>query len=175
MSYVPEGTLLTSNVVRFRQFLTPGKHTLRVAQERHEQAWRGRWSHAARVSDLVLPFEVAGGARVRADIELKFSQPKLAFGRSGGPLSFRFVQGKTVEVVAKQGGDPEDWLLVCEEIEANAEDGKELEKSLRRQLEGCVRWAELWPGVDEAPSRDEIREALALFDYRPIPKDQPLD
>ena len=104
----------------------------------------------------------------------EFSQPRLAFGPSEGPLSYRFVQGRTVEVIEKQGGDPEDWPLVCEEIEANAAPGKELKKSLRRQLDDCRRWTELW-GDLEVPPRDQVREALALFRYRPIPRDQPLD
>ncbi len=172
LSYVPAGSLLSSRRLRFRHFMEPGPHVLRVAQERHEQGWGNRWLHAARMTELELPFQLASGER--ADVELKFRQTKLAFGRTGGPISFRFVQGKNVEVVEKQGGDPEDWPLVCEEIEANVEDGKELKKSLRRELDDCQRWAAIWNGL-EVPDRDEIREALALFDYRPIPKDQPLD
>ncbi len=172
LSYVPAGSLLSSRKLRFRHFMEPGSHVLRVAQERHEQGWGNRWFHAARMTELELPFQLTSGER--ADIELKFRQTKLAFGRTEGPISFRFVQGKNVEVIEKQGGDPDSWPVVCEEIEANAEDGKELKKSLRRELDNCQRWAAMWNGL-EVPSRDEIREALALFDYRPIPKDQPLD
>ena len=74
----------------------------------------------------------------------------------------------------RQGGDPEDWPLVCEEIEANAEDGEQLGRSLRSLLDDCTRWPDLWSGLD-VPPRDEVREALAMFLYRPVPKDQPLD
>ncbi len=172
LTYVPAGSLLSSEPLRFRQFLAPGRHTLRVAQERHIQRGRDRWRHAARMAELELPMALATGER--ADVELKFSQLRLAFGGSEGPVSFRFVQGRTVEVIEKKGGDPEDWPLVCEEIEANAVPGKELKKSLRRQLDNCRRWADLW-GDLEVPPRGEVREALALFRYRPIPKDQPLD
>lgn len=172
LSYVPAGSLLSAKPVRFRQYLAPGKQTLRVAQERHVKRGRDRWFHAVRMAEIELPLQLEAGPR--ADVELKFRQPQFAFGRSEGPVSFRLVQGKSVEVIEKTGGDPEEWPLVCEEIEANAAEGQELKKSLRKQLEDCVRWAELWPGLD-VPSRDEVREALALFRYRPIPKDQPLD
>ncbi len=172
LTYVPAGSILSSKPLRFRQLLAPGSHTLRVAQEQHVKRGRDRWLHAARMSELELPLALATGER--ADAELKFRQSRLAFGRSEGPLSFRLVQGKNVEVIEKQGGDPEAWTLVCEEIEANAEEGKVLKKSLRRQLDACSRWTELW-GDLEVPGRDEVREALALFRYRPTPKDQPLD
>ncbi len=172
LTYVPAGSLLSSKPLRFRQFLAPGSHTLRVAQERHVKRGRDRWFHAARMASLELPLALAAGER--ADVELKFRQPRLAFGSSEGPLSYRLVQGETVAVIEKQGGDPEDWAVVCEELEANAEDSRELKKSLRRQLDDCTPWAALWTGR-EVPSRDEVREALALFRYRPISKDRPLD
>ncbi len=172
LSFVPAGSLLSSKPLRFRQLLPPGDHTLRVAQERHVKRGRDRWFHAARISELELPLVLQAGER--ADVELKFNQSQFAFGSSEGPLSFRLVQGKEVEVVERQGGDPESWPLVCEEIEANAAPGQELKKSLRRQLEDCTRWSEVW-GDLEVPPRDEVREALALFRYRPIPKDQALD
>ncbi len=172
LTYVPAGSMLGARPLRFRQYLAPGSHTLRVAQERHVKRGRDRWFHAARMAGLELPLELQAGER--ADVELKFRQSQFAFGRSGGPLSYQLAQGRNVQVIEKQGGDPESWPLVCEEIEANAEDGKELKKSLRRQLDDCERWSELWDGR-EVPSRGEVREALALFRYRPIPSDQPLD
>ncbi len=172
LTYVPAGSLLGARPLRFRQFFAPGSHSLRVTQERHVKRGRDRWFHAARMAGLELPLELMAGAG--ADVELKFRQSQLAFGGSDGPLSFRLVQGKKVEVIEKQGGDPESWPLVCEEIEANAGAGKELKKSLRRQLDDCTPWSELWDGL-EVPGRDQVREALALFRYRPIPKDQPLD
>ncbi len=172
LTYVPAGSLLGAKPLRFRQFFAPGSHTLRVTQERHVKHGRDRWFHAARLAGIELPLELQAGTR--ADVELKFRQSQFALGGSQGPLSFRLVQGKKVEVIEKQGGDPESWPLVCEEIEANAEAGKELKKSLRRQLDDCTPWSELWGGL-EVPSREKVREALALFRYRPIPKDQPLD
>ncbi len=168
----PGGVLDEVRTMLEAQLLPPGRHVLRVAQERHVKRGRDRWFHAARMAEVELPLALAAGAR--ADVELRFHQSRLAFGSSEGPLSYRFVQGETVEVIEKQGGDPEDWPLVCEEVEANAAPGGELKKSLRRQLDGCRRWSEIWERL-EVPGRDEVREALALFRYRPVPTDQPLE
>ena len=171
LTYVPAGSIVEAKTLRFREYFPPGVHTLRVAQEQHVERKRGGWSHAARVSELVLPLTLEPVERV--DVQLKFRQTRFNLGLSEGPISYRLVQGRYVKTIDKQGGDPEDWPLVCEEIEANAEDGK-LNRSLRSLLDDCTRWPDLWPGL-EVPPRDEVREALEMFLYRPIPKDQPLD
>ena len=171
LTYVPAGSVLGTKRLRFRHYLAPGKHVLRVTQERHEKRWGDRWFHAARIAAPTFSFDVAAGSA--AEVELKFRQSSFPFSASEGPLSFRFIQGKNVVVQDNVGGDPEDWRLLCEEIESNAEAGK-LKRSLRRQLEGCLQWADLWSDPD-TPDRREIRQALALFRYRPIPKDQPLN
>lgn len=169
LTFVPAGSILGSNTLKFRDFLPPGRHVLRVAQERHERRGRDRWFHAARVPDVAFDFEVGAGAT--ADVELRFRQPRLPFGTAQGPLSFRFVQGRNVVAEDEVGAEPEDWRRVCEEIEANARDDRPLKKALRKQLEDCVRWSDLWSDA-EAPGRDEVRQALEHFRYRPIPKDQ---
>ncbi len=172
LSCVPAATLLNAEPLSFRRDLTPGRHVLRVAQEQHEKRRRGRWSHAARIAKMEFPLELEADAR--ADVELQFRQSQFARGRSGGPLSYRFAQGKSVETIEKQGGDPESWPLVCEEIEANAAPDRELSKYQRRQLEDCARWSEIW-GDLEVPSRDAVREVLVRAGYRPIAGDQGLD
>ncbi|MEM7355806.1 MAG: hypothetical protein AAF657_33630, partial [Acidobacteriota bacterium] len=171
LTYVESSNLLDSSKLSFRRFLEPGQHVLRVTQERHEKRWGDKWLHAARMSKADFPFTLA--ADRGAEVTLQFRQPQFAFGSWKDPLSFRFVQGQNVQVTEDVGGDPESWVAVCEEIEANAQGG-ELRRSLRKQLDGCQRWPELW-GERQVPSRDEVRRALALFEYRPVPVDQPLD
>lgn len=76
-----------------------------------------------------------------------------------------------LELRERFGGDPDDWKPVCEEIEANRKPGKKLPRSLRRELESCIAWHDLWPGVPGPMARATVREKLALFGYRPIPKE----
>ncbi len=168
LAYVPPSVSFLDQggqALEFRRRMAPGPHTLRVTQERHERRPRGRWHHTARVSEQEFAFEVVDGAQ--GELELLFSEGPLAT-RSTGPLRFHFLQGERVTELDGVGGDPERWPLLCEELEANLESGA-ASREARRDLEGCVRWATLWGGKG-VPSRDSVRRALEMFDFRPVPR-----
>ena len=168
LAYVPpSGSLIDRNVaLEFRHRLEPGRHLIRVSQERHLRRSRGRWRHEARISEQLFWFELSAGSR--AELELGFSEGWLA-NRGGGPMTFRLLQDdRTLEMEAV-GGDPERWPLLCEEIESNLRAGETPGRSVRSELDGCVRWTDLWPQI-ETPDRNLVREALAAFDYRPVPR-----
>ncbi len=167
LAYVPPilSVLDRSEVLEFRQRLAPGRHVIRVTQERHERRGRNRWRHSARVSDQQFAFDVEP---VRdGELELAFSEGFLG-ARSTGPLTFRFRQQDRVTEVEGVGGLPDRWAPLCEEIEAGF-DGDTRSRAEARALEGCVRWASLWGDV-QAPSRDAVRRALEKFDFRPVPR-----
>jgi len=123
---------------------------LRVMQERHERRRRG-WRHAARAAESEFVFELAAGEP--AEVELEFRQ---GWGDLSDPLTFRFRQGDRVADQVEVGGDPERWPDLCEDAGENPPSG-------------CVGWSALWPGV-EPPSRAEVRQALARFEFRPVPR-----
>lgn len=168
LAYVPPNTSFIDrgDALEFRQRLAPGRHLLLVTQERHRREGRKRWHHAARVSSERFFFDVAPGEDGEA--ELIYNEGILDTN-SDGPLSFRFLQSDRVTEREAVGGRPESWAPICEEIEANVAAGKKPSASVQNALVGCVRWDELWQGI-EGPTREQIREALAVFDYRPVPR-----
>ena len=103
-----------------------------------------------------------------AEAELVYNEGLLGLD-SGGPLSFRLLQADRVTEMDSVGGSPDSWALVCEEIEANMREGEKPGRTERSELESCVRWGDLWKD-DAAPGRDQIREAMAAFDFRPVPR-----
>jgi hypothetical protein len=168
LAYVPPNTsfLDRGDAVEFRRSLEPGPHLLVVTQERHERQSKKRWRHEARVSPEVFAFEVLPNHDGEA--ELTYNEGLLGTN-SGGPLTFRIVQSDQVTEMEGVGGSPDSWAQLCEEIEANIPEGKSPGRSAQDELARCVRWGELWHGI-EGPTRDQIREALAAFDYRPVPR-----
>ncbi len=172
LTYVPasNNSLLggREEPLNFIRRLPPGKHVLRLAQERHHRE-RGRWRHHARVAEEVLAFELSASRRARIEVEFR-QRSLLAFG-DRQPLTFSFVQGDLLVEQRDVGGEPEDWPALCEELEADAATRK---RPKTPSLKGCVRWDSLWEGLD-APGRTEVRTALAELDYRPVARQQPLD
>ncbi len=172
LTYVPASSsgLLdgSSDRLTFSRRVAPGKHVIRLVQERHQRQG-GRWRHQARVAEEAFEFEL--GASRRARIEVEFRQRSLlAFGNRQ-PLTFSFVQGDLLTERKDVGGEPEDWPELCEELEADAANRK---RPKAPKLEGCVRWDSLWQGL-EAPDRNEVRTALAELDFRPVARQQPFD
>lgn len=150
--------------------LAPGEHVLRVVQERHRRR-SGGWHHEARVWGEPVRFTLAPGEP--GELKLEFRQVKLALGGGEAPLSWRVAQGeRTVAESGKTGTRPEAWPPLCEEIEANLKPGKKPALPVRRELERCLRWTDLWPGIAGAPSREEVRAELARYDYRPVPAER---
>ncbi|MEM9593717.1 MAG: hypothetical protein AAGD06_05615 [Acidobacteriota bacterium] len=167
LTYVGDSSVIDVNTLEFRQYLVPGRHVLRVTQERHVRGRRGDLRHEVRVADLEWSFDLAEA--MPAEVEIRFRQ---SFLSQSDPLSFRFEQGAKIDVDEDRGGTPDGWPELCETIETML-DG-EPSRSERRRLSKCVRWGDLWPDLD-VPPRDEVREALARFDYRPVPKSGRLD
>ena len=169
LAYVPPSVTFLGQggqALEFRRRLPSGRHVLRVTQERHVRRPGNRWQHSARVSAQEFVFEVVGGTP--AELELTFSEGPLAT-RSTGPLRFHFLQEERVTDLDGVGGDPETWPLLCEEIEANRAPDEAARGGARRDLEGCVRWASLWGGLN-VPERQAVRRALEMFEFKPVPK-----
>ncbi len=155
----------------FDRSLAPGRHVLRLLQERHRLVSRrkGTWRHEARVFPQPLVLEVGPGAGWR--LRLEVSQGRFRFsGQRQGPVSWALERGE--ERVAEEqraGPQPEDWPLLCEEVEANLDPGQKVPRLVRRMLADCVRWSQLWPGVEGVPERGAVRQELARYDFRPVP------
>jgi hypothetical protein len=162
LSYVPaDDSLLGSDEpLSFAQRLEPGVHTLRAALERHRAVRGDRWQHDARFSPASLRFELAAGAPAEVRVELR--EGVLGEGR----LDLRFEQEERVEEAEDAGGDPDGWPRLCEEIAADTSRRSARDREWLGR--GCVAWDFLWP-AGGAPPRDEVRDALARFDYRPVP------
>jgi len=149
----------------FERRIAPGTHTLRVSQERHGRRGSDAWRHQARVAPDVFHFDLEPGLEAR--IEVRFEQGLEALLTGRGPVTFRMTQGERGGELEAVGGYPEDWAEICEDVESETREWGEKRRS--RRLEGCVSWAELWPGA-AAPSRAAVWEALAAFDFRPVPR-----
>jgi hypothetical protein len=162
LSYVPaDDSLLGSDEpLSFAQRLEPGVHTLRAALERHRAVRGDRWQHDARFSPASLRFELAAGTPAEVRIELR--EGALGDGR----LDYRFEQEERVDEAENAGGDPDGWPRLCEEIAADTSRRSARDREWLGR--GCVAWDFLWP-AGGAPPRDEVRDALARFDYRPVP------
>lgn len=162
------GGLLAKHELSFRRHLLPGRHVLRLLQERHRQrSLRSKlWVHQARVCPERIEFEIDPGEGWSLRVELKQSR----FHPRRGPLSWYLTRQSGV--VARQldaGPAPGDWPFLCEEIEAGLRSKKKVPNALQRKLRHCVRWPSLWPAEPPPPSRRQVREELARFDFKPIP------
>lgn len=155
LSYVPSTSellgLTAGEPLEVAVALPPGKHSVRVLQERHEQRRRG-WRHSARVAAEAFSFELLGGEAAKVAIDFR-----QGWGNLTDPLTFRFTQGGRVADVVDVGDDPELWPELCEDA------------GLEPSRGDCVGWASLWPGPAE-PSRAEVLDLLARFEFRPVPR-----
>ena len=154
LSHVPAGGdplgLAGGGPLEFELELPPGEHTVRVLQERHRPRRRG-WRHAARAAPPALTFDLAAGMPARVEVAFRQSWADL-----GDPLTFRFTQSDRVADLVEVGGDPDRWPELCEDAGREPSPG------------GCLGWSSLWP--EGAPPRSEVLEALARFDFRPVPR-----
>ena len=148
--------------------LAPGHHVLRVAVERHlRKLGRSGWTHEAKVAPAALAFEIApdaaGTVELRCEARLR-----------GGPLTLRVTQGDAELAKAEPAIAPPDaWPWLCEEITAGQAAGKGARHSSlsslggsRSKLSSCLRWADLWPGMEAPPSRDAVRADLERHGFR---------
>jgi hypothetical protein len=149
--------------LEFVRSVPAGTHTLRVAQERHYRKG-GRWHHETRAAGTSFPFELAPAAAARLVVE--FRERLMDYQ---DPLVFKLTQGETVLDSGRVGGDAEAWPALCQDVEASVPDGKKPNRSQRQRLEGCVEWTAWWAGTP-VPPRHEVLDAMAEFDFRPLPK-----
>lgn len=161
---------LFPRTVTFEGSVAPGPHVLRLVQERHRRR-SGGWYHEARVWGEPVLFTLE--PETPGELKLEFRQVKLSLGAGDAPLSWRVTQGeRTAAESGPAGTRPETWPPLCEEIEANLERGKRPALPIRRELERCLRWTGLWPGIAGVPSREEVRAELARYGYRPVPAER---
>jgi hypothetical protein len=162
---VKAGPLLVPLPARtFERELAPGKHLLRVTQERHLRYSRSRgYASPARVDPSEFPLELQAGAATQ--IAVRFGEGGV---RHRSPVTVRLESdGKEVAKLEPAAADPETWPALCEDIPAALPAGAKLPGPARRDLAGCVHWAALWPGIADVPSRDEVRAEIARLGNPP--------
>jgi len=157
---------LTARNWQLDRGLSPGRHVIRLVQERHERRFGGgAWLHAARVAPEPLAFDVDPGGAWR--VSLSLDQVKI---RKKGPLELRVTRGDREVAAVAGGGEPDAWRPLCEDVEANMTGQKAGSKpsgDARRDLARCVRWSALFPGIENVPSRDEVRAELERDRFQP--------
>jgi hypothetical protein len=163
----PGPIALATSPLSFERSLAPGRHLVRLLEERHLKRPLGRgWEHQARVAPAELAFELRPGAAATVEIGLH----EVTLRRKAGPISLTASQGDaapaslTPEVPAAAR-----WPQLCEEVESGQPAGKGPSAAERRQLEHCLRWADLWPGTADLAPRDRVRAALERQRFSPGP------
>jgi len=146
--------------------LSPGRHLLRVARERHLPRSLGSrvYRHEARFAPLEIPLDVPP----REGLELLLRVREDRRGRARPAISWTVSLGGKVLVDRRnQGPPPAAWPDLCEDVEATLPAGSRLRD---RKLERCVRWGDLWKDVPGGvPSRAEVLEELRRYGFRPVP------
>jgi len=142
----------------FRREFTPGRHLLRLTEERHLRYTRARgYVTPARVDPSELPFELPAGGATQITIQL---------GERGrrhpGPVALSIERdGKEVARLEPAGPDPEAWPALCEDVPTALPASAKLPAAARRDLESCMHWQALWPGVEGVPAREAVRAEIA--------------
>jgi len=141
------------NAVDLGTSVGPGEHAVRLLIESHTRSGRGQEvMHDSFVAPEVIRFTLAEPADWK--LALEWSEGVL----SKGPLGWTLTRdGKEVAGESGLGTDRERWPPLCEDIEASVPSGRDASGWVERQLSRCVRWADLWPGVEPLPSREESR------------------
>jgi hypothetical protein len=155
----------SKRVVEITQRLDPGHHVVRLVQEKHARRG-GKWFHEARACPE--PIEFTTAAEQRLEIEIvegtgigMARRRTYRWSASSGPAASGDLHPLT--------GPTSDWPRLCEEVESNIEGKQKVPRYARRQLDGCVRWTDLWPDVEGLLARNEVRAQLERADFRPSP------
>jgi hypothetical protein len=162
---VPAGPVLVPLPPRtFERDLAPGKHLLRLTQERHLRYSRVRgYVTPARVDPSELPFELPPGTATQ--IAIHFGERSL---RHPGPVAVRIERaGKEVARLEPAAPDPDAWPALCEDVPAALPADAKPPAPARRDLASCVHWPALWPGVEAVPAREEVRVEIARQGRQP--------
>lgn len=159
-----EPLLLPLPARTFERELAPGKHLLRLTQERHLRYSRSRgYANPARVDPSELAFELPAAAATQ--ISIRFGEGGF---RHRSPVTVRLeTDGKEVARLEPAAADPETWPALCEDIPAALPAGAKLPGPARRDLAGCIHWTALWPGMAAVPSRVEVRAEIARLGNPP--------
>jgi hypothetical protein len=133
--------------------LPPGRHLLRVAEERHLKYSKVRgYTSPSRVDPDDFPFTLEPGKA--AEIELRFGDRSI---RHVGPVTMRvIVEGREVAQVEPERRNSETWPALCEDVAAALPAGARVSAAARRETEHCLHWADLWPGIPGLASRAEV-------------------
>jgi hypothetical protein len=166
-SVKPAAISLVTQPLAFERSLAPGRHLVRLIEERHLRHPLGHgWQHQARVAPAELAFELRPGAPAAVEIGLH----EVTLRRKGSPLSLTVAQGDAAPAGVTPAVPPAArWPPLCEEVESAETAGKNPSASARRQLEHCLRWADLWPGISELAPRDRVRAGLERARFQPGP------
>ena len=142
------------------------------AQEGETPEWSVKWSNGHKMDKSDKSFKLKFGGRIQADYIFARTRVELEFAQSMmnllDPLVFKCVQGSKAIDSGRVGGEAEFWPLVCEDIQASVPEGRKPGREKRQRLEQCIRWEGLWSSG--SPSRQDVLDAMADFDFRPIPK-----
>ena len=158
---------LEGNSTKVSRSLLPGAHELRVVLQRYEED-RDGWSYESRVVPSLITFETVSREPIEVEVDIERIWGLWRHYKGGGPLSWVVRQGGSV--LSEQrgtGGNPDRWVAVCEDIEANFEDSSGVPLRYRNAMIRCVPWIELWTGPGRETSRAEILAMLADFDFEP--------
>jgi hypothetical protein len=166
-SVKPAAISLVTQPLAFERSLAPGRHLVRLIEERHLRHPLGRgWQHQARVAPAALAFDLRPGAPAAVEIGLH----EVTLRRKGSPLSLTVAQGEAAPAGVTPAVPPAArWPPLCEEVESAETAGKNPSAAARRQLEHCLRWADLWPGIPELAPRDRVRAGLERARFQPGP------
>lgn len=152
---VPAAASARSAATRTHQRSLPaGRHWLAWSQEEHIEDGKGRARHGARFEPEPLAFELAPGAA--ATIDFEYRDPTGLSLRKSGPVTVSVSQNGRELARRDASGDAAAWPKLCEEIEVNFA-GRKPTFLERQDLRYCLRWAALWQGVAEPPTRDAVR------------------
>ena len=150
--------------VEVEQPLSSGPHVLRVVQERHWQEGKKGWHHEARVAPEPLEFQSGDGER---RVEIQVTRP-VGIGVGKRVQLAVVLDGDQPQGEARElGGPPAEWPPLCDDLESGYDEGDKIPRWVRKELERCLRWDDLWPGLGNVPSRNEVRTELARSNFRP--------
>jgi hypothetical protein len=141
------------NAVELGTSVGLGEHSVRLMVESHTRSGRdGAFEHEALVDPDVVRFTLDEPGDWK--LELNWSEAPLSKGALSWTLS---RDGKRVAGESGVGTDRARWPPLCEDIEASVPPGQGRTAWVQRQLSRCVKWNDLWPGVEKVPSREEAR------------------
>lgn len=152
LARVPPQADLGEDPAAFRTVVPAGAHVLALARE---FADGGQASAPGRFAPETLAITLDPG--LRWELDLRWVDAAMSFG-TPRPLTWELRRDGERMAGAEKIGTPTDrWPELCEDLEASLEPGKKPGRSMRRRLEACVRWADLFPGIDDLPVRADAR------------------